>query len=445
MEKRGETLKLEIARFSKEFLEKIKNKEIQIISHFDTDGISSAAIMIQTLKKLDQKFSLKILKNLDKNHINKLPKNKIILFLDLASGSLDHIKEANLKEVFIIDHHEIIQEIPERTKIINPELYDKQKISSSGLVYLFCKEIDQTNKEFAKLAILGMIGDNLDKEIDKLNNGILEDSNIKRKRGISIYPSTRPLNRTLEFCSSPLIPGVTGNPEGVIEILREAGLNPEKGKYRNIIDLTKEETKKLTTAIILRNPKIKNKDLIADIFLLKFFGKLEDAREMSAKINACSKFGESTIALKLCMESQASKKRAESIHAKYKQMLLTGLRKVEELEKIQGKNFMIINAKREIKDTMIGTIMSILSYSSLYIEETTLIGLASYENKIKVSARNVGSTGRNVREILNKVVREIGGEVGGHKFAAGCTISQEKEKEFINKLKKDLELQVVKF
>ena len=37
------SLETEIKLIVKKFLEKTKNKEIQIISHFDTDGITSAA------------------------------------------------------------------------------------------------------------------------------------------------------------------------------------------------------------------------------------------------------------------------------------------------------------------------------------------------------------------------------------------------------------------
>ena len=83
------------------------------------------------------------------------------------------------------------------------------------MVYLFCKEIDQSNKEFAKLAILGMIGDQLEKEIDILNNGVIEDGEIRRKLVLFIYPSTRRLNRTLEYSSNPYIPWVTGDREVV--------------------------------------------------------------------------------------------------------------------------------------------------------------------------------------------------------------------------------------
>jgi len=135
--KEGENfLKEKIEILVEKFLEDSKEKEIQIISHFDTDGITSAAIMIQSLKKLDKKFSVEIVKVLEKEFIYNLPKNKITLFLDLGSGSFNHIVDSGLKDVFIIDHHEITREVPQEINIINPELWDKEKISSSSLTYL---------------------------------------------------------------------------------------------------------------------------------------------------------------------------------------------------------------------------------------------------------------------------------------------------------------------
>lgn len=444
MENQENILEWKIKTIAKSFLQDIEDENIQIISHFDTDGITSATIMLKALKRRDQKFSLKIVKSLTKEIIDKLDKNKITLFLDLASGSLDHIKEAELKKTYIIDHHEINQEIPLNVEIINPELWEKEKISGSGLTYLFCKEIGEKNKDLAKIAILGMIGDQLEKDIDKLNNSILEDGEIKKKRGLLIYPSTRPLNRTLEFSSNPFIPGVTGNIEGVLELLREAGLSPENGKYKNLIDLTEEEMERLVTAIILRNPERKDKEIIGDLFLIKLFGKLEDAREISAKINACSRAGKSDVAIQFCLENIEGKKRAESIHVKYKQQLISGLKLAQKMEKIEGKGFVIINAKDQIKDTMIGTIMSILANSQIYEPGTILIGMSQNENQqIKISARNVRRTGRNSRELLAKIMNSFEGEVGGHEFAAGCTFPKEKEQEFLEELKKQFELEVV--
>ena len=235
-EEKNNSLELEIEKVSKKFLEQSEEKEIYVVSHFDTDGITSATIMIRTLKKLDKKFSVKIIKRLEKDFIDQLPRDKLILFLDLASGSLNHLEESNLENIFIIDHHEISQEIPENINMLNSELNGKQKISSSALTYLFCKDMVPETTRLAKLAVLGMIGDCMEKNLDKINNDILNDGEIKRKRGLLIYPSTRPLNKTLEYCSDPYIPEVTGNMEGVIELLREIGLNPENGKYKSLME-----------------------------------------------------------------------------------------------------------------------------------------------------------------------------------------------------------------
>jgi RecJ-like exonuclease len=444
MEKEKDYLNEEITSIYEKFLEKTKDKEILIISHFDTDGISSATIMIQALKNLDKRFSVKIVKSLDEEFVQTLPKNKILFFLDLGSGILKYLEKAGLKEVFMIDHHEITQKIPEGIHVLNSELCTNQKISASCLTYLFCKRMSPENKKFAKLAILGMIGDTLEKEIDKINNGVLEEGEIKRRRGLLIYPATRPLNRVLEYSSYPYIPEVTGNQKGVLELLRETNIKAENGKCKSLIELDEDEMEKLITAIMLRTPKVKTKEIVGDIFLIKFFNKLEDARELSAKINACSRYGETETALMLCMEIPKVKKRADALHVKYRQNILSALKFASEVEKISGKGFVIINAKKNINDAVIGTIATILSKSSIYEDGTIITALAQYENKIKVSARTVGKNGRNVREILARVIETVGGEVGGHEFAAGCLISFEKEQEFINALKKNLEIEVIK-
>lgn len=443
MEKRN-TLEEEISITVNRLLESSENKEILVIGHFDGDGITSSAILTRALKRLDKKFTVRIVSRIEDGFFESLPKDKILIFLDLASGSLDKIEEAGLEEVFIIDHHELTREIPKNVHMINPQLHEKQKISSSGLSYLFCKELDSKNKDLAKLAVLGMIGDQLENDIGRLNHGILEDGEVQKKRGLLIYPSTRPLNRTLEFCSNPYIPGVTGDTEGTIELLREAGITAKEKGYPSLIELNKDEMEKLVTSIMLRNPKATNKEIVGDIFLIKLYNKLEDARELTARINACSRMGSPEIALQLCLEIPSAMKKSEALHVKYRQNLISGLKHVKSLENVQGNGFCIINAKDKVKDTIIGTITSILANSLIYENGTVLIGMAHYEDKIKVSARNVGRVGRNVREVLARAMEGLGEEVGGHEFAAGCSIKQSQEEDFINSLKKELEIELVK-
>jgi len=434
-----------IDNFVKEFLEFSGKKPIRLISHHDTDGITSATIIAKTLKRLEKKFSIRIVKNLDKEIIEEeLKKNEkeVIFFVDLASGSLDYFQNL-VRPIFILDHHEINKEkLNEKIKIINPHLFNEEEICGAGLAYFFAKSISKDNKDLSNLAIIGMIGDRLESNISKLNQQIINDTNdLVIRKGLLIFSATRPLRRSLEYSTSTYIPGVTGSSTGVLDLLREINIPPDKTLY----ELSDEEMSKLVTAVMLRRAKQKEKDeIIGNIYLLKFFNRKEDVRELSVMINACSRLGHSDIAISFCLEDKKAEITAQNIYIKYKQQLISSLKFVEEkIDKVKGKGFVILNAKDEIKDTIIGTVTSIISSSMDYEEGTIIIGMAYNCDKIKVSARSVGK-GRNLREILEKTVSTFEAEVGGHHNAAGCLIKKEYEQEFIDCLTKNLEIEILK-
>ncbi|HLD37682.1 MAG TPA: DHH family phosphoesterase [Candidatus Nanoarchaeia archaeon] len=438
--------------FAEKFLSKVgeKNKrDVLIVSHYDTDGITSAAILAKALKRIDVKFYVKIVKQLEKNTIDELSKldNKIIIFLDLGSGSLHHLADAN-SEFFVVDHHEITKEVPKNVHIINPHIYGEENVSGACLAYLLAKEIDIENKDLANLAVIGMVGDMLEKEICKINNELLNDAEVIVKKGLLLYPATRPLHKTLEFATGMFIPGVTGSSRGAINLLQEAGIKKDNGEYKSLIELDDDEMSRIITAILLHVPHRDMREnlgnLIGNIYLIKFFGRLEDARELSAMINACGRLGCSEVALALCLGDRKAKSVAESLYAKYKQHIVAALDYISKSRHITGKDYIIINAKNEIMDTIIGTAASILSNSQAYEKGTIIIAMAYSEDKIKVSARIAGRNGRNIRELLEDVVKSTGGECGGHPAAAGCLISREKEFEFLEMLKKRLEVEIVK-
>jgi single-stranded-DNA-specific exonuclease len=426
------------------FLVATKNKSLRVISHFDTDGITSAAIMSRALQRARIPYTLDIVKNLDEAYIEKLPTTDILLFLDLASGSLNYLaKKPNT--VFILDHHEIVQEIPINVTMINPVLLKEEPISGAGICYLFAKELSQQNRDLAKLAVIGMVGDSMEKELTKKYSAIIQDAEVEVTKGLLLYPSTRPLDRTLEYSSSFYIPGVTGSYKGVLELLRDANINKIDGKFKCIYELTEEEMSSLVTAIMLRVKDDKAMEaMIGNLYLINFFNKKEDAREISALINACSRIGQPNVALGFCLGNKQFKEQAEKIYIEYKQHLVSALKYVSDTEKISGKDYTIINAKNNIKDTIIGTVASIISHSAAYKSGTMIIALAYNEDKIKVSARMVGKEGRNVREVLTQVVQPMGGEVGGHPNAAGCLISKSHEDTFIQELRRVLDIELIK-
>lgn len=420
-----------------------RDKTIKVVSHFDTDGITSAAIFSRALMRWGKNFSIEIVKNLEEEFVRKIGEKEVLIFLDLGSGSLNYLKDR--KEVFVFDHHEIVQEIPENVFVVNPYCEKEENLCSAAICYLFAKELGLENKDLANLAVVGTVGDILDRHIGKVFSGILNDAETIVKKGIMLYPSTRPLDKALEYSSQPYIPGVSGSRTGVLELLRDAGIESDNGKYKALYELSDEEMGKLIMAILLKSKSNVNEDeLVGNLFLVKFFNKLEDARELSALVNACSRMDSPEVALGFCMGNKMFKEEAEKIYISYKQSLVSALKYVSESEKVEGKDYMIINARDRIKDTIIGTVASILSHSPLYKEGLVIVALSYNEDKIKVSARIAGRQGRNVRELLHKIVVPIGGEVGGHPNAAGCLISKEKEEQFIGELKKVLDLEIVK-
>ncbi len=420
------------------------SKSIKVISHHDTDGITSAAIFSKALQRWNKRFSLEIVKNLEDDFIEDLPEDRILIFLDLASGSLPQISKKKT-EVFILDHHEIAHDIPDNVTIINPRSLDQENVAASAICYLFAKTVSEANKDLANLAVIGMVGDMMEKNIGKVYDEIIKDAEAQVRRGIMLYPATRPLDRVISTSFGLYIPGVTGSYKASVELLRDAGIAKTPRGYKSLAELTDEEMSRLGTSIMLKKiGEAGNPDVVGNIYLVKFFNHVEDAREISAIINACSRMGHSDVALGLCLGNKEIKKEAEKVHAKYKKTISSALEQVSEMEKISGKNYTIVNAQDKLRDTIVGTVASIMSFSPLYPEGTVIIAMAYNENKIKVSARLAGRKGRNVREILHKATVPLTTEVGGHPNAAGCLVPREKEKELIENLKNTLEIELVK-
>jgi len=447
--------KIQMLNKIKEMIESLdslsKTKPIKIISHNDTDGITSAAIFSKALERWNKPFSLEIIKNLETDYIKSLPENHILIFLDLASGSLKELAKKQT-EIFILDHHEMNDnEIPRNIKMVNPHIFQEENVAASALCYLFALSLSEQNKDLATLAVIGMIGDMLEKNIGKTYEKILKDAEVSVKKGLLLYPATRPIDRVLENSHSINIPEVSGSFKGVLELLRDSNIEKSSKGFPSISELSDEQMTNLGTAIMLRNPEgLESKDIFGNIYLIKFFNTLEDAREISASINACARMDHPEISLGLCLKNTQCKKESERIYIKYKKTISSTLKKLPELQKISGKNYTIINAQDKIKDTLVGTVASIMSFSPLYPEGTVIITMAytsptpQSTPKIKVSGRIAGRKGRNILEILHKAASPISAEVGGHQNAAGCLIPIEKEAQFLNNLKQTLEAQLIK-
>jgi len=432
---------------------------IKIISHLDTEGITSAAILAKALQREDIKFSITIVRQLETELLKEIMKNSFgkkeaLFFLDLGTSFIEILNNCS-NPVFILDHHQFdeLPEINETIEFINSRSFGEE-LTASGLTFFFSKKMNEQNSD-APLAILGVVGDMQDRDISKMNNLILNDNDerIKIKRGLKIFSAARPVHKALEFGSDIFIPGVTGNSIGAWNMLREIDIKVKNDKgYRTLLDLDSEEISRLVTAIVLRRLDLNSIDaeadeIIGNIYTIKIFNHFEDARELSTLINACGRLGQSDVALGLCLGSKTDKTKAEEIYNKYKHSIIKALTWVSSAKKIEGDEYVIINAKDNIPDTLIGTIVSINASSFLYPKGTILIGMAERsDGKIKVSMRIRGKGEKaNLREILSDISKKIDVEdFGGHESAAGCLIPKAKEELFIETLKQELDIKKIK-
>lgn len=442
----------------KKFLEENPNERlVRVITHIDTDGLTAGSIFVKMLERMNETFWISTVKQLERKYVEKLTEEtktnewKALVFLDLGSNALDLIDKIPCFTL-VLDHHEVeLEKELKKTVFVNPCTENKKDmISAAGITYLFAKEIDEKNKDLAQLAVLGMVGDLLDSELSKMNNMILEDAKkqgTQIKKGLIIFSSTRPVHKSLEFSSNVYIPGVTGSFTGALDLLREANIDYRNGsRYRTLLDLNQDELSRLMTSILLRRIREgHDSDILGNIYLIKMFGHLDDARELSAVVNACGRLGYSDIALSFLLGSKRAKYLSQEVYDKYKHYLIKALNYAEKCAKIKGQGYIIIDAQEEIKDTMIGTVLTIISSSSLYPAGTVLVGMAYQgEDKIKISSRLSGHDGSvNLSDLLKLIIKETGGDVGGHTRAAGAIIPREKENLFIELIERELKMQEI--
>jgi len=417
-------------------VEKIKTADslIQIVSHNDADGLSSAAIMASVLIQLKKDFQITIVKMIKPDIIELLKnrKPKLIIFTDIGSGYLDILNEIK-SDIIVLDHHEIEGSPSENIIHINLGDFEIQ-LSGAGTTYLLAKEILKNNS-LAPLAIVGTIGD----VNYSPNSKLFETPLIEAEMGLNLFGRfSRPLRKSLEYSGIPSI----NDSSKAIQFLSEIGINPQKnGEWITLNDLNEDGRKKLADAVVkesLKYEKFKKENIFSNTISLKNFPEeLRDPKEFAMILNACANMNEPAVGIALCLGTEKALEASRGLVRGYRKLIANYMRWVENNpENIKRTDYATyILAGDNINENLIGTIVSMLFKPS----EKTLFGFANAEDGIKVSAR---SKSVNVKEIVSEAAKICGGRGGGHEFASGATIPVDTQEKFIefcdNSLKEKL-------
>ena len=144
-----------------------------------------------------------------------------------------------------------------------------------------------------------------------------------------------------------------------------------------------------------------------------------------------------------CLGIEKDKQKALVTLGKYKKEIVGALNWYDDNKDrmVKGDGFIILNAENEIPATIIGTLASIMSKSTGMAEGTYILSLARTEDEMtKASLRISGLRKQDIdlRDVVKEIVDKVGGEAGGHQYAAGALIETEKEQQFLEAAEKIL-------
>ena len=447
------------------FKKNLSNEPVRILGHLDCDGICSGAILIKSFYRENIKTVYSSHKQVDEKVILELKREpyKILFFVDFGSNVLEYInKHLADKIVFILDHHKFM-DLETKHFNVNQNKFnlDDNILCGSGISYLFAKYLNLRNKDLAYLALIGMVGDNQDKNPSEINKKIINEAidsgEIDVKVGLSFFGSqTKPLHKLIEYSTDIFIPGVTGSEAGAINFLQNLGidLKDSNGEFKKIFDLNKDEMNKLITAIILSRigSQADPENILGNIYTLRneLNGEpTKDIKEFSTLLNACGRLNKISFGVGTCLKDLNSKQKSFELLKKYKTELINSLNWIEANKKsnfiIEREKLVIINAQNNIRDTIIGTVNSVLTRSGLYKNGTMVVSMAYTPDKnIKISLRNVENGLVDLSKFIQEICTNFGGFGGGHPNASGGLIPLNKENEFIECLIQKFDKIVVK-
>lgn len=432
-------------------LEHFKLDSVLLVSHLDTDGITSLSL----LKKFyeDKDYELKIIPQLDEECINDLAahEKKNIILLDTGSLKLTSLIEklSHKEKLIIIDHHEMEEreDLPENLVFINPLLFDingSKEISTAGITYFILKEIDESFSKYSYLPIVGAFGDyQYQNNFRPLNRIIQQQAMLHKtivtKKELNIFRlNSQPLKFSLSYSGDFKIPKFYRKERSVISLLKTLKIDPTKSYSQ----LNENEQRRLVKAVVRVTPKFLRSKLFAyhiliNPNLLSDDGYLYEAKEISTFLNGLSRLYNVRLAIDFCLDMKTHFKEVKEENKKYKQEISRAMKMYYDMrdEIFESDELVFVNFAGDLNPNLAGILGSMLTKGGIEHNEK-IVAIAAYQNKnLKISFRCVGKLKYDLNKMARYLVSEFGGEAGGHKQAAGAIVKKEHENAIVEKIR----------
>jgi RecJ-like exonuclease len=414
-----------------------KLTKIRVISHYDADGISSAAIICNALHRAGYNFHATLMRNPFDKGLAKVSKedNELIIFSDMGSGQIETIEKMNCKSI-IIDHHQYLRKKTSKDVLqINANLCDingNYEACGATLSYSITKALDPKNVDLSPLAVTGIIGDkqyiggirgfNKDVLDEALTNGLLKENVEIKIYGDSLFDA-------LYYSTDPYYSGLSGNENGIMELFKKLKIKKEL----KIEDLDKEKMKQLQSYLMLKLIKKGcEKNILDTVIRPRYKSNIFNCEleRLADLLDSCGKGGNRGLGLSLLMGDKESFNQAVKLEKMYKQKILDELVTLEKDGFKEKKSYRYFYSN----DSSLGGVIGGIATNFILDKEKPLISIVKKDNEIHVSCRGnqylVGK-GLDLGLAVKEASKKLGGNGGGHSIASGATLSSYKEKEFL--------------
>lgn len=441
-----------------------EHEDVTIISHIDADGITSEAILSQAIAREEICVKSVFLRQLEPDAMTLVPRDDSLkIFTDLGAGQQNLLEENgfSIDEVLILDHH-ISQPCSTDYFQVNGLDFGHVKLSAAGITYLIARELNSSNRDLAKLGVIGNVGDMMARESGRLEGPaslIVEDGvaygNVDRhSHDLNIYGiSTRPLHIALSYCDDPMIPGISNKKDEVLLFLKKLGVNTRTSGGRWLVweEISPEDKKTIINALfeqMIAHGEDPSR-LICEHYIFPDEAPrtaLRNASEYATMLNACGRWTKPHTGSAICRGDRNERYRdAEYMLRNHRSIIRDLMEHILEKGVKELSSLQYIHVGDKYPDTIVG-IGAGMALSKLNYKKPILVmcqdGLIPERTKISMrTVEKVVQQGIDLQKALAEASGEFGGAGGGHAIAAGAFIPKTAEKEFVERVNRALEEQ----
>ncbi len=412
-------------------------KHIRVVSHYDSDGISSAAVLAGMLKNASKPFQVTMTRSLDAHIIERLKseRNDLVLFSDMGSGQLDLIGGMNTKAV-VLDHHRVTEDTDSIVHI-NPSMWGfngTTDVSGATTSFLLAQYLDETNWALAPCALAGAYGDMQHlggyRGINLLvMQKAVEKGQIEERLSLSLQGGSA--LEAIALSAEPYFRGYSGRKDLVADLCSQISVDPGK----QFADYTEAEMRRLSSVLMLMLassgcPYEYISQIVSVQHVVKSSGMT--ISELSSLANACGRSERYSVGLAMELGDGQATSEAKSLRSQYNGRVLERLialeEGVEQMEHIQCFR----SDDASLAGALCGLYMSFIGDKSKPTVAYSLSG-----DSYKISARGTKQLvekGLDLASGLSGASGSVGGVGGGHVIASGATVPRDELRKFLGLL-----------